>query len=160
MVTSFKYLGRVISATGDNWTAAARNLARVKKVWSKTSCILSREGAAPGVSGFFFKAVIQSLLLFGAETWVFPPRMGKALGGFQTQVVRRLTVQLLRRTTDGNFGYTSAAAAREAAGFLTMEEYVRRRQNTVSLYIATRSLLDLCEGSERFHGAQVGMRWW
>ena len=27
-------------------------------------------------------------------------------------------------------------------------------------YIATRSLLDLCEGSERAPGAQVGIRWW
>ena len=26
----------------------------------------------------------------------------------------------------------------EAAGFLTMEEYIRRRQNTVSQYIATQ----------------------
>ena len=41
-----------------------------------------------------------------------------------------------------------------------MEEYVRRRQNTVAQYIATRSLLDLCEGSERDPGAWVGMRWW
>ena len=53
-----------------------------------------------------------------------------------------------------------AAAAREAAGFLTMEEYVRRRQNTVAQYIATRSLLDLCEGSERDPGTRVGMQWW
>ena len=41
-----------------------------------------------------------------------------------------------------------------------MEEYVRRRQNMVEQYIATRSLLDLCEGSERAPGAGVGMRWW
>ena len=30
----------------------------------------------------------------------------------------------------------------------------------VTQYIATRSLLDLCEGSERAPGAQVSMRWW
>ena len=27
-------------------------------------------------------------------------------------------------------------------------------------YIAMRSLLDLCEGSERAPGARVGMQWW
>ena len=31
-------------------------------------------------------------------------------------------------------------------GFVTIKEYIRRRQNTVVQYIATRSLLDLCEG--------------
>ena len=45
-------------------------------------------------------------------------------------------------------------------GFLTIKEYVRRRQNTVAKYIATKLLLDLCEGSERDHGAEVGIWWW
>ena len=43
--------------------------------------IIIREGAAPQVSGLFFKAVIQVVLLFEAETWVVTPRMGKSLGG-------------------------------------------------------------------------------
>ena len=53
-----------------------------------------------------------------------------------------------------------AAAAKEEAGLLTMKEYIRRRQDTVAQYIDTRSLLDLCEGSERAKGEQVGMWWW
>ena len=53
-----------------------------------------------------------------------------------------------------------AAVAREASGFLMMEEYVRRSQNTVAHYIDTRSLLDLCEGLESATGARFGMRWW
>ena len=47
---------------------------------------------------------------------------------------------------DGKWRYTSEAMAREEAGFLTMEEYVRRHQNTVTQYIDTQSLLDLREG--------------
>ena len=100
------------------------------------SHILSREGATPWLYGFVFKAVIQALMLLGSETWVVTPRMGMSLGGFQTQVARRATGQLPWRTTDGTWKYTSAAAAREAVGFLVMEKYVRRRQNTVAQYIA------------------------
>ena len=92
-------------------------------------------------------------MLFGADTWVITPRMGTALGGVHTQLERRMMRQLPRRTTDGTWKYDSMAAAREAAGFLTMEEYVRRRQNTIAQYIATRSLLDLCEGLEKDTGA-------
>ena len=48
--------------------------------------------------------------------------MGKALGGgVQTQVTIRMTGQLPRRTTDDKWRYTLAEAAREEAGFLTME---------------------------------------
>ena len=53
-----------------------------------------------------------------------------------------------------------AATEWEEAGFLTMEEYIRRHQNTVAQYIATQSLLDLYEGSERAPGERVGMRGW
>ena len=82
--------------------------------------------------------MIHAVLLFGAYTWVVTPHIGKALGGFQTQVARRLTGKLPRRKTGRTWRYTSAAAEeREAAGFLTMEEYVRRHQNTFTHYIAT-----------------------
>ena len=43
--------------------------------------IISREEEEPQVSGFFFKDVVQVVLIFGLETWVVTPRVGRALGG-------------------------------------------------------------------------------
>ena len=60
------------------------------------------------MSGFFFKAVVQAVLLFGTETWVVTPHMGRVLGGFQDHVARRLTGRLPQRETDVNWEYTSA----------------------------------------------------
>ena len=37
---------------------------------------------------------------------------------------------------------------------------MRRRQNMVAQYIPTRSLLDLCGGSEMALGGQMGVWWW
>ena len=84
--------------------------------------IPGREGVYPRVSGLFFKAVVQVVLLFVSETWVVTPCMGRDLGGFQDQVERRLTGWLLRRKPDRKWRYTSAATAQEEAGFKTMEE--------------------------------------
>ena len=56
-------------------------MARVRKVWSRMSHILSREGEAPQVSSLFFKDFVQAVLFFVAETWVITSRMSKALGG-------------------------------------------------------------------------------
>ena len=36
--------------------------------------------------GIFFKVVVQAVLLFGVETWVMTPHMGRYLGGFQHRV--------------------------------------------------------------------------
>ena len=70
MVPSFKCLGRVLSMAYDDWMAVIQDLAKERIFWQKMSKILSREGARPRVPGIFFKAVVRSVLLFGAETWV------------------------------------------------------------------------------------------
>ena len=67
----------------DDWLAVAKNFYRKRAVWRRMTRILSREGAAPRVSGFFFKAIVQAVLLFGLETWVVTTHMGKALRGFR-----------------------------------------------------------------------------
>ena len=67
-------------------------------------------------------------------------------------MVRQMIGQLLRRTPNGKWKYTSAAMAGEEAGVLVVEEYIRCCQNMVAHYIATRSLLDLCGELERAPG--------
>ena len=71
-----------MTAGDDDWTAVAGNLAKARRSWGRLQRILGREGATPRVSGYFFKAVVQQVLLFGAETWVVTPKMERALRGF------------------------------------------------------------------------------
>ena len=59
-------------------------------------------GRALGVH-IFFKAVVQSVLLFGENTWVVNPRMGRVLGFFQDQVERPLMGQIPERWSDGRW---------------------------------------------------------
>ena len=53
MMNSFKYLGRVILKTENDWPAVAGNLDCDKTVWMSMSRILSRGVPTPRVSGFF-----------------------------------------------------------------------------------------------------------
>ena len=46
------------------------------------------------------------------------------------------------------------------AGLTDFHTIINRRQNTVAQYIATRPLLDLCEGAKQREGARVTLRWW
>ena len=85
--------------------------------------------------------------------------MGRFLGGLHNQVAWKLTGRMPWRQEKRKWEYTLAATERAEAGFDMMEEYIRQIQNTSTQYIATRSLLDLCEASERTTGAQVGIRW-
>ena len=146
-VTSFRYLGWVISVADDEWPAVVKNLSQARAVWKRMKRTLSRERVEPQVSGFFFKDVVQAVLLFGSETWAVTPSMGRALGGFQYQVARRMMGRIPWRKPDEKRKYTSEATEREDTGLQKMEEYIWQRQNTVTQYIATQSLIDLCEGS-------------
>ena len=92
-----------MTAGDDDWLEVAGNLAKARKSWGRLQGILRREGATPRISGFFFKAMVQQVLLFGAETWVVTPKMERALSRFLHRAVRRLTGRQTRREKDGDW---------------------------------------------------------
>ena len=57
-VSTFKYLGWVMTVGDDDWLAVVGNLVKAQKNWGRLSRILSREGADKRVLGNFFKAVV------------------------------------------------------------------------------------------------------
>ena len=133
---------------------------KARKIWTRMTRILVREGSDPSISGLFFNAVVQEVLLFGSETWILTPHIERALGSFQQRVVRRISGRQPSWRGKGRWGYPPLASAMEEAGFEEIRVYITRRQNTVAQYIATRPILDLCERSVRRLGAWVYQRWW
>ena len=103
--------------------------------------ILGQEGASPQVSGMFFKAVVQAVLLFDSETWVVTTRMGRALGIFQHRFTRRITGKQSKRRVYGSWEYPPLETAMEEACFEEMGAYVLKSQNMVAQYIATQTIL-------------------
>ena len=67
-VTTVIYLGRVLTAGDNDWIAVVGNLGKARNSWGRLYWILIREGADPKVSGSFYKAVVQAVLLSGEET--------------------------------------------------------------------------------------------
>ena len=159
-VPRFKYLGRILTEGNDDWTAVAGNLAKARKSWERLQGILSREGATKRVSGNFFKAMVQQVLMFGAETWVVSPMMERALSAFIHGAARRLTGRKPRKGRDGKWHYPSLEGDMKEAGLTDVRTPINIRKNTFAQYIATRPLLDLCEGAKQREGAWVTLRWW
>ena len=148
-VTEFRYLGRVMTNTDDEWPAVAGNIRKAQVTWGRLARILGREGADPKVSRNFYIAVTQQVLLFGAKTWVLTRRMEAALDAFQGRVARRLTGRMPRRGRDGDWLYLPLEGATKEAGIVRARTSVLQRQHTVAQFIATRPILGLCEGTER-----------
>ena len=81
-VPEFKYLGRILTATDDNFSAVVGNIRKASRRWGQLSRVLSREGVDPKVSWAFYISVTQAFLFFGSETWVLTAKMEKALDSF------------------------------------------------------------------------------
>ena len=79
-----------MTAGDDDWKEVAGNLQKARKSWGRMLSILIQEEVDPKVSGKFFKALVQAVLLFRAEMWVLTPRMERALIIFQYRVARWL----------------------------------------------------------------------
>ena len=90
-VSEFKYLGRILTATDDDWTAVVGNLRKARRSWGRLSRVLSRKGTDPKVSRAFYIAVTQAVLIFGSETWLLTARMEKALDSFHSRAARNIT---------------------------------------------------------------------
>ena len=49
-VKEFRYLGRILTSTDDDWPEVARNLQKERATWGRMARIMGREGADPKVS--------------------------------------------------------------------------------------------------------------
>ena len=69
-VEVFKYLGRLLAFDDDDTQAGRVNLKKARHVWARILRVLRAENASASVSGMFYKVTVQSVLVFGSETWV------------------------------------------------------------------------------------------
>ena len=59
---------------------------------------------------------MKVFIVFGSETWVVKPRIGKLLGGFHHRVAHRLTRQQPRKGRDIGWVYIPLAEAMAEEG--------------------------------------------
>ena len=113
------------------------------------------------ISGMFYKAVVQQVLLFGAETWTVTPAMMKALEGFHHRAARRIAGMQPYRLVNGDWVTPDKTEALEATGLWPIAEYVRRRHATVAKWVAERPIMELCRAALPMSGRNIHRaRWW
>jgi hypothetical protein len=160
-VSLFKYLGRPLSSLDSDWPAVYYNLKKARKRWARISRVLTREGADTRVSGMFYKAVVQSVLLYGCETWTVTAQVLKVLEGFHHRVARRLSGKRpYYLPGEDRWVYPPIAEALAGASLYPIARYVSVRQNTLAEQVATRPILALCKETERMSGSSRLTLWW
>ena len=100
---TFKYLGRILDWSDDDWSAVLWNSGKVQRVWSQIWKMLRREGADPRVSAVFYRAVVQAVLILGAETWVLSEAMSRNMEGVHVGLLKHIKGHREVRQKDGTW---------------------------------------------------------
>jgi hypothetical protein len=145
----------MVSETNSDYPALYRNLKRAKQKWALISRVVTREAATPRAAAIFYKVIVQTVLLYGCESWVVTPRMMKILTGFHHRVVRKITGKTAK-LENGVWVHPPIADALKKAKMEPMEEYVRARQARMIQWLALRPILPLIEGQAESRS----IRWW
>ena len=118
---------------------------------------MGREGAEARRSGHIYLAVVQSVIMYGSETWGMTPHIDRMLDGFH-RLAYRLPEKQPWQGRDGVWKYPPLEDAMAEAGLQEVENDVSCLKNTVEQFIATRTIMNLCLAVERRPGPQVSRR--
>ena len=111
-----------------------------------------REGAEPQVSPMFYRVVVQKVLLFGAETWVFSEAMYSNMEVVHVGLLGWTMEQRAVRQEDGTWRQVSAEKFLDNSVTPSPGTYIDRRQETVSEWVALRPILEVCDRETCYEG--------
>jgi Reverse transcriptase (RNA-dependent DNA polymerase) len=155
-VDSFRYLGRILTATDDDQLAIVHNLQKAKRSWRRIQTILRRQGATPHTSGNFYKAVVQSTLLYGSDTWNITDRQLDILNGFHNNVTRIISNNPIRKIND-SWIYPNLGHAQRITGIEPINTYVQARKLTLLQWAQTRPIYHLARTIENNSNSNVSL---
>ena len=158
--TQFKYLGRVLDQRDDDNPAIDRQLARAKAKWARVGKVLSVQTTDPRVRGYFYKAILQAILLYGSESWVISEFKLKQLRSFHHRVARYITGRHIKQRPDGTYDCPPTAEVLEMAGLYPLETYIERRKQTIWQTVRTRPILERCRNSTPLSTMGRKTTWW
>ena len=161
-VNTFKYLGRIVSEDDDDTPAIEANIKKAKAKWAMFKRLLTRERCSRRIMGHFYKAIVQSILLYGAETWVITPKNMAKLRTFHRKAARYITNRHIRPLNDGTdkWNYPSSESVLEDAGLFEIEVYIQRRRDTVFTFVQNREIYKKCLELETDADNSEFTYWW
>ena len=160
-VDVFKYLGRLLAQDDDDVQAIRAQIRKARATWARVSNVLRAQNAAPQTSAKFYVAVVQSLLLYGSETWVLSKTALARLEGFHIRAAYKMAKENVpRRGPDRRWEYPKSEDVLKECGLQTIGEYIKVRRDTIAAYVVDRSIFRDCMDSERKRGSVPRQWWW
>jgi hypothetical protein len=90
---AYRYLGRLLLQDDNDIQAMQSQLCNVRGTWARVYQMFHRENAPPRTRVKFYKAIVQSVLLYRSKTWVLSKAVMARLEGFHIRVVYWMAIE-------------------------------------------------------------------
>ena len=99
----------------------------------------------------FFKAVVQTVLLYGSETWALTESALRCLEGFFYRAACNMARKNGPKKNDqaGEWTHSDMKELFKEVVLYSLTEYIEKRRKTIETYIRDRPILHLCRSGER-----------
>ena len=159
-VNQFKYLGRILSNKDDDMIAIEKQLMKAKMTWGRIGKIIKRRtNSNPKIMSIFYKVIIQSVLLYGSESWVLTDRMQTRLNSFHHRCARYITGRHITMKDD-IWIYPETKKTLELADLLPLEDYIEKRKGTIFGFAENLPVFKECELSSEINKGNNSLVWW
>ena len=160
-VEVFQYLGCLLSQDDDDIQAVQSQLRKARGTWARIGQVLRKENAPPLVSAKFYKAIVQSVLLYGSETWVLSPAALARLEGFHICAAYRMAKEHVPWCRPlQQWVYPPSDKVLEECGMHTIEHYINVRRESIAKYVVDRSIYADCQETDQRRGLVHWWWWW
>jgi hypothetical protein len=105
------------------------------------------------VSAKFYKAVVQTVLLYGSETWNLTKTALAQLEGFHIKAAYRMAAKHKPRKGPNHIWvYPATEDVLKECGMHPISHYIGVRRETIICYVVDRPIHNLCTAGERRRG--------
>ena len=136
-VSSFNYLGRRLDQNDDDSNCILANIKKARGLWGNISNILKREGANAVTMSKFYRAIVQSVLLYGADSWIVKQSDLKKLRSFHHRAMRYMTGIHIKQKENDEWFYPDHEELMKTCRVLEIDRYLEARRGTLKGYIET-----------------------
>ena len=142
----FKYLGRLLDRSNEDWPTFLCNIRKARQVWGKFKKLLRREEAEPSVSERFYCAFGANGAEVRGIACGFPEAGHKTKSkAAEGRVVEEATTKIFLR----------------GAGTQPLRTYVDMRHMTVADWVALQPIFDVCARDMGYEeGGRLWVPWW
>jgi hypothetical protein len=130
-------------------------------IWACVGQVLQGENASPCVAAKFYKAVVQSVLLYGSEMWNLTKAVFARLKGFYICASYGMAREHKpHNRLFGKWKYPSKKDVLKECGLHSVKDYIDTHRSTIAINMVNHPIFRECKEGEQRRGSMPRQWWW